>query len=102
MLDIQTARVLLEKFRADYQHRASTTVATLKRGFDDSTAILAPPAPYRQRLCMTNSVERLDEEVSLRERVIRIFPTRESVARLLEALLMEQDETWTTSKRTSR
>ena len=58
-----------------------------------------PPALYRQRLRTTNAVERLNEEVRRRERVIRIFPTRESVIRLLGALLMEQDEAWTTGKR---
>jgi putative transposase len=31
--------------------------------------------------------------------VIRIFPNRDSVIRLLGALLMEQDEAWTTGKR---
>jgi putative transposase len=36
--------------------------------------------------------------VRRRERVIRIFPNRESVIRLLGALLMEQDEAWTTGK----
>jgi putative transposase len=41
----------------------------------------------------------LNEEVRRRERVIRIFPNRESVIRLLGALLMEQDEAWTTGKR---
>jgi putative transposase len=96
--DSETARVLLAKFSADYQHRAPVAVATLERGFDDATAILALPAPYRQRLRTTNAVERLNEEVRRRERVIRIFPNRESVLRLLGALLMEQDEAWTTGK----
>jgi putative transposase len=97
--DSETARVLLAKFSADYQQRAPAAVATLERGFDDATAILALPAPYRQRLRTTNAVERLNEEVRRRERVIRIFPNRESVIRLLGALLMEQDEAWTTGKR---
>jgi putative transposase len=97
--DAETARVLLAKFSADYQHSAPAAVATLERGFDDATAILALPAPYRQRLRTTNAVERLNEEVRRRERVIRIFPNRESVIRLLGALLMEQDEAWTTGKR---
>jgi transposase-like protein len=34
-------------------------------------------------------MERLNEEVRRRERVIRIFPNRESLMRLLGALLME-------------
>jgi putative transposase len=96
--DSETARVLLAKFSADYQHSAPVAVATLERGFDDATAVLALPALYRQRLRTTNAVERLNEEIRRRERVIRIFPNRESVVRLLGALLMEQDEAWTTGK----
>jgi putative transposase len=97
--DTETARVFLAKFSADYAQRAPAAVATLERGFDDATAVLALPAPYRQRLRTTNAVERLNEEVRRRERVIRIFPNRDSVVRLLGALLMEQDEAWTTGKR---
>jgi putative transposase len=97
--DVETARLLLEKVSADYLHRAPAAVATLERGFEDATAILALPALYRQRLRTTNAVERLNEEVRRRERVIRIFPSRDSVVRLLGALLMEQDEAWTTGHR---
>ena len=61
--------------------------------------MLALPAPYRKRLRTTNGVERLNEEIRRRERVIRIFPNRESAIRLLGALLMEQDEVWSTGKR---
>jgi putative transposase len=39
------------------------------------------------------------EEIRRRERVIRNFPNRESAMRLLGALLMEQDEAWSTGKR---
>lgn len=47
----------------------------------------------------TSSVERLNEEVRRRERVIRIFPNMESVIRLMGALLMEQDEKWAAGKK---
>jgi putative transposase len=57
------------------------------------------PAHYRTRLRTTNGVERLNEEIRRRERVIRIFPNREAVVRLLGALLLEQDEAWTTGHR---
>ncbi len=61
--------------------------------------MLALPRPYRKRLRTTNGQERLNEEVRRRERVIRIFPNRESAIRLLGAFLMEQDEQWSTGKR---
>jgi putative transposase len=44
-------------------------------------------------------VERLNEEIRRRERVIRIFPNRTAAVRLLGALLMEQDEAWATGHR---
>ena len=39
-------------------------------------------------------MERLNQEVRRRERVIRIFPNEASVIRLMGALLIEQDEKW--------
>jgi putative transposase len=96
--DIETARTLLAKVVADYEQQAPTAIATLERGFDDATAVLALPRPYRKRLRTINGQERLNEEVRWRERVIRIFPSRASVIRLLGALLLEQDEQWSTGK----
>ncbi|MDI6870909.1 MAG: transposase, partial [Bacillota bacterium] len=46
-----------------------------------------------------NGLERLNEEIRRRERVIRIFPNEESALRLLGALLLEQHEAWTTERR---
>jgi putative transposase len=97
--DEATARTLLAAFGADYQTAAPAAVATLERGVDDATAVLALPTPYRKRLRTTNGVERLNEEIRRRERVSRIFPNRESIIRLVGAVLMEQDEVWTTGKR---
>ncbi|MDT2238245.1 transposase [Paenibacillus larvae] len=74
-------------------------MGVLESGFDDATAVLMLPERYRKRLRTTNSVERLNEEVRRRERVIRIFPNRESVIRLIGALLMEQDEKWAAGKK---
>ena len=62
-------------------------------------AVLALPLRYRRRLRSTNAVERLNEEVRRRERVIRIFPNIDSAFRLLGAVLMEQDEQWMTGYR---
>jgi len=44
----------------------------------------------------TNGVERLNEKIRRRDRVIRIYPNQDSVTRLIGALLMEMDEKWQT------
>ena len=55
-------------------------------------------SPFRSGLDSTNGLERLNREVRRRERVIGIFPNVASALRLLGALLMEQDEEWTTGR----
>ena len=97
--DTKTARLLLEKILEDYSRKAAKAMGILEAGFDDATAVLELPERYRKRLRTTNGVERLNQEIRRRERVIRIFPNRESVIRLLGALLMELDEKWGSGNR---
>ncbi|SFG29644.1 transposase, partial [Sporolactobacillus nakayamae] len=63
------------------------------------TAVLPFPEAYRHRLRTTNGMERLNEEFRRRERVIRIFPNRESVIRLMGSVLMEMNEKWLEGRR---
>jgi putative transposase len=42
----------------------------------------------------TNMLERLNEEIRRRTRVVRIFPNEASCLRLVRALAVEQHETW--------
>jgi transposase-like protein len=97
--DLDTARRLKDDLLRDYADRAPKAVQRLEEGFDDVMAVMALPAKYRKRLRTTNSVERLNEEIRRRERVIRIFPNEESAERLIGAVLMEIDEAWTTGHR---
>jgi putative transposase len=66
----------------------------LDEAFSDVMANLNLPARYRRRLRTTNSIERLNEEIRRRERVIRIFPNAASITRLIGALLIEHHEKW--------
>jgi hypothetical protein len=68
----------------------------LENGFDDVTTVLALPKPYRYRLRTTYGVEGLNQEIRRRERVSRIFSNEDSVVRLIDAVLMEMDEKWST------
>ncbi len=59
----------------------------LEAGFYDAATVLSLPEKYGKRLRRTNSIEGLNEEIRRQERVIRVFPNRKSVVRLLGALL---------------
>jgi len=47
------------------------------------------------RLRTTNALERLNEEIRRRTRVVRIFPSEKSALRLIATLAAEQSEDWT-------
>ncbi|MGQ7279384.1 IS256 family transposase [Brevibacillus thermoruber] len=96
--DLETAR-LLQQTVETYEAKATKAISVLENGFDDATAVLLLPEKYRKRLRTTNGMERLNEEIRRRERVIRIFPNRESVIRLIGALLIEIDEKWASGKK---
>ncbi|HAF71199.1 MAG: Transposase mutator type [Acetothermia bacterium 64_32] len=97
--DLATARRLMDDVIRDYVQRAPKAIERLEAGFEDAMAVMALPERYRKRLRTTNGVERLNQEIRRRERVIRIFPNEESALRLIGAVLIEIDEAWTTGHR---
>ncbi|MGB4305005.1 MAG: IS256 family transposase [Coprothermobacter proteolyticus] len=98
-VDLESARKIRDHIIQTYEVKAPKATALLDEAFDDITAVLALPLKYRKRLRTTNGVERLNEEIRRRERVIRIFPNAASVIRLMGALLIEQHEKWQTSRK---
>lgn len=98
-VDIDSARKVRDQIIDKYEEKATKAAELLDEAFDDVTAVLILPIKYRKRLRTTNGVERLNEEIRRRERVIRIFPNEASVIRLMGALLMEQDEKWQTGRK---
>ncbi len=57
------------------------------------------PFSHRRKMKSTNMLERLNQELKRRSRVIRIFPNDVSCIRVLGTLCMEQSEEWETGKR---
>jgi len=96
--DIESARTVRNRIITEFGDRAPKAIVVLELGFDDVMA-MSLPVKYRKRLRTTNSIERLNEEIRRRERVIRIFPNVESVIRLIGTLLIEQDEKWSTGRK---
>ena len=92
--DMDEAKRRLSEFVERFQKTAPRAVECLEAGFEDAMAVMSLPEKYRKRLRSTNMLERLNEEIRRRERVIRIFPNDDSALRLIGALLAEQNELW--------
>jgi len=56
--------------------------------------VYALPEHHRKRMRTTNMLERFNEEIKRRTRVVRIFPNEQSCIRLVSALAMEENENW--------
>lgn len=52
------------------------------------------PRQHHKHMRSTNMLERLNEEIKRRTRVVRIFPNAESCLRLVRALCTETHEAW--------
>lgn len=98
-VDIESARKAKDEFIRKYETSSPRAVELIDLAFDDITTVLMLPIKYRKRLRTTNGVERLNQELRRRERVIRIFPNEESAIRLIGALLIELDEKWQTGRK---
>ncbi len=66
---------------------------------EECLSCLAFPESHRRRIRTTNGLERLNQEIKRRTRVVRIFPTRQACLRLVSALAVEQSEEWLTGRR---
>jgi putative transposase len=97
--DRAEARTAFGVLAAALAGKADRALTILEEGLEDALAVLVLPEQYRVRLRTTNGMERLNEEIRRRERVIRIFPNEASALRLIGALLAEHHEVWSTGKR---
>ena len=97
--DMETARARKDEAMEFMLENAPKTAELLDEAFDDITAVMALPLKYRKKLRTSNSIERVNEEVRRRERVIRIFPSEDSVMRILGSVLIDVHEGWENKSR---
>ena len=71
----------------------------LEEHIEECLACLTFPEAHRRRIHTTNGLERFNQELKRRTRVVRIFPNREACLRLVSALAVEVSEEWLTGRR---
>ena len=60
----------------------------------DLTAFAPFPREHWPKIWSNNPIERLGREIKRRADVVQVFPDRQSVTRLIGAVLLEQHEEW--------
>jgi putative transposase len=85
----------LEPLRKFLEHQKKDLVFQwLEDNIEDTLAVYSLPIDHRKKMRSTNMVERLNEELKRRSRVVRIFPNEQSCLRLLSAVCIEIAEDW--------
>ena len=71
----------------------------IEDGIEETLACFSFPESHRRRIRSTNGLERFNQELKRRTRVVRIFPNRAACLRLVTALCVEQSEEWLSGRR---
>jgi putative transposase len=90
------AASVAEKWRGKGNEKVAEHI---EEHIEECLSCLAFPESHRRRIRTTNSLERLNQEIKRRTRVVRIFPNERSCLRLVSALAVEQSEEWITGRR---
>ena len=64
----------------------------------EGLTIFAFPEAHRKRLRTSNACENVNNQIKRRTRVVGLFPSEESLLRLVTGVLIEISETWETGK----
>ena len=93
---LELASSVAEKWRGKGYEKVACHI---EEHIEECLSCLAFPESHRRRIRTTNGLERLNQEIKRRTRVVRIFPNPESCLRLVSALAVEQSEEWLTGRR---
>lgn len=78
--------------------RFDATIEKLDDGFMDALQYTNEPQEYHVSLRTTNSLERVNNEIKRRTKVIRFFPNQDAVKRLVGAILLDWNEKFSKSQ----
>lgn len=92
--DLAEARTDLAAWIGKWQAKYPRLVAWAEENIEETLTFYRLPRQHHKHLKSTNMLERLNEEIKRRTRVVRIFPNAESCLRLVRALCVETHENW--------
>ena len=96
--DRPTADLFLARIVEKYEKTASKLANWMENNLPEGLTVFDFPADHRRKIRTINGLERINEEIRRRTRVVGIFPNEAACLRLVSALLMEKDEDWQTGR----
>ena len=82
-----------------FEPRHPKLAELMRRAEDDVLAYKSFPRDHWVKIHSTNPLERLNKEIKRRTNVVGIFPNEAAVARLVGALMLEQNDEWAITRR---
>lgn len=82
-----------------YEKSAPRLSKWLESDIPEGMTVFTLPSSHRKRLRTSNMLERLNEEVRRRIKIIGSFPNSESALRLISFILMERNDEWGGTKK---
>jgi len=95
---LDDAKLMLDKVVHKYEKSASRLSNWLENNILQGLTVFALPQAHWRLLRTTNGLERVNEEIRRRTRVVGIFPNEGSCLRLVTAILMEISDDWETGR----
>ena len=92
--DLAEARKDLSAWLGRWQEKYPRLCAWVEESIEETFSFYRFPLGHHKHVKSTNMLERLNEEIRRRTRVVRIFPNEESCLRLIRALAVETHENW--------
>jgi transposase-like protein len=90
----EAAQEAMGQVAVELEKRAPKVARLLEEHGEEILAVYALPASHRKKMRTTNLLERQNQELKRRTRVVRVFPHEQSCLRLVTALLMETNQEW--------
>ena len=97
--EYEDAQAKMDQLAEDYQDKYPALSELLaEHAWETLGVYLVAPYEHHKRLRTTNMLERVNQELKRRSKVVRIFPNPKSCLRLFTALLKEWHEDWAYGK----
>lgn len=95
---VSEARQKCDLIIQEYKDISESAMICLDEGFESAMTVMSLPKGIRVYFRTSNHIERLNEELKRRSKVIGVFPNEASLLRLMGSVLVERQETVRTKR----